>query len=157
MRRIIVALGTTATGLVLLFSWPTSWNRPVAAGGQTAALGGAGTTGTSQGTAATGASSSGSASTTPVTSTVDGAVVQTSYGNVQVRLTVTDGNVTAAEAIAYPDRGGTDVQISNYAIPILSQEAVQAQSAKIDMVSGATFTSRGYIQSLQDALDQANL
>jgi len=49
------------------------------------------------------------------------------------------------------------VQISNYAIPILSQEAVQAQSAKIDMVSGATFTSRGYIQSLQDALDQANL
>lgn len=155
MRRIIVALGTTATGLVLLFSWPTSWNRPVAAGGQTAALGGAGT---SQGTGTTAASSSsGSGSTAPVTATVDGAVVQTSYGNVQVRLTVTDGKVTAAEAIAYPDRGGTDVQISNYAIPILSQEAVQAQSAKIDMVSGATFTSRGYIQSLQDALDQANL
>ncbi len=154
MRRIIVALGTTATGLVLLFSWPTSWNRPVAAGGQATALGGAGT---SQGTAATGASSNGSGSTAPVTSTVDGAVVQTPYGNVQVRLTVADGSVTAAEAIAYPDRGGTDVQISNYAIPILSQEAVQAQSAKIDMVSGATFTSRGYIQSLQDALDQANL
>lgn len=150
MRRIIVAVGTTATGLVLLFSWPTSWNRPVAAGGQAAALGGAGI---SQGTAVTGASSSGSGTT----ATVDGAVVQTPYGNVQVRLTVTDGNVTAAEAIAYPDRGGTDVQISNYAIPILSQEAVQAQSAKIDMVSGATFTSRGYIQSLQDALDQANL
>ena len=53
MRRIIVAVGTTATGLVLLFSWPTSWNRPVAAGGQAAALGGAGT---SQGTTATGAS-----------------------------------------------------------------------------------------------------
>ena len=154
MRRIIVAVGTTATGLVLLFSWPTSWNRPVAAGGQTAALGGAGT---SQGTTATGASSSGSGSIAQGTATVDGAVVQTPYGNVQVRLTVTDGNVTAAEAIAYPDRGGTDVQISNYAIPILSQEAVQAQSAKIDMVSGATFTSRGYIQSLQDALDQANL
>jgi len=154
MRRIIVALGTTATGLVLLFSWPTSWNRPVAAGGQAAALGGAGT---SQGTTATGASSSGSGATAPVTATVDGAVAQTPYGNVQVRLTVTDGNVTAAKAIAYPDRGGTDVQISNYAIPILSQEAVQAQSAKIDMVSGATFTSRGYIQSLQDALDQANL
>jgi len=155
MRRIIVAVGTTATGLVLLFSWPTSWNRPVTAGGQAAALGGAGT---SLGTGTTGAtSSSGSGSTAPVTATVDGAVVQTPYGNVQVRLTVTDGNVTAAEAIAYPDRGGTDVQISNYAIPILSQEAVQAQSAKIDMVSGATFTSRGYIQSLQDALDQANL
>ena len=138
----------------LLFSWPTSWNRPVAAGGQAAALGGAGT---SQGTTATGASSSGSGATAPVTATVDGAVAQTPYGNVQVRLTVTDGNVTAAKAIAYPDRGGTDVQISNYAIPILSQEAVQAQSAKIDMVSGATFTSRGYIQSLQDALDQANL
>ena len=155
MRRIIVALGTTATGLVLLFSWPTSWNRPVAGTGQAAALGGAGT---SQVTATTGASSSsGSGSTAPVTATVDGAVVQTPYGNVQVRLTVTDGKVTAAEAIAYPDRGGRDIQISSYAIPILSQEAVQAQSANIDMVSGATFTSRGYIQSLQDALDQANL
>jgi len=155
MRRIIVALGTTATGLVLLFSWPTSWNRPVAAGGQAVGLGGAGT---SQGTAATGASSSsGSGTTAPVTATVDGAMVQTPYGNVQVRLTVADGTVTSAEAIAYPDRGGRDVQISNYAIPILSQEAVQAQSANIDMVSGATFTSRGYIQSLQDALDQANL
>ena len=154
MRRIIVAVGTTATGLVLLFSWPTSWNRPVAAGGQAAALGGAGI---SQGTAVTGASPSGSGSTAAGTATVDGAMVQTPYGNVQVRLTLTDGSVTAAEAIAYPDRGGTDVQISNYAIPILSQEAVRAQSAKIDMVSGATFTSRGYIQSLQDALDQANL
>ena len=154
MPRIIVALGTTATGLVLLFSWPTSWNRPVAAGGQTVGLGGAGT---SQGTAATGAGSSGSGSTAPGIATVDGAMVQTPYGNVQVRLTLTDGSVTAAEAIAYPDQGGTDVQISNYAIPILSQEAVQAQSAKINMVSGATFTSRGYIQSLQDALDQANL
>jgi len=157
MRRIIVAVGTTATGLVLLFSWPTSWNRPVAGGGQATALGGAGTTGTSQGTAATGAGSSGSGSTAAGTATVDGAMVQTPYGNVQVRLTLTDGSVTAAEAIAYPDQGGTDVQISNYAIPILSQEAVQAQSAKINMVSGATFTSRGYIQSLQDALDQANL
>ena len=81
----------------------------------------------------------------------------TRFGDVQVRITVTDGVLTAAEAIAYPDHSGHDRQINAYAIPILNDEALTAQSAGIDMVSGASVTSNGYIQSLQDALDQAGL
>ena len=50
-----------------------------------------------------------------------------------------------------------DQEINSYAVPILNQEAVDAQSANIDMVSGATYTSQGYIESLQSAIDQANL
>ncbi len=50
-----------------------------------------------------------------------------------------------------------DQEINSYAVPVLNGEVVQAQSAGIDMVSGATYTSDGYIQSLQSAIDQANL
>ena len=61
------------------------------------------------------------------------------------------------EVLQYPNGNGRDVEIANYSLPILIQETIQSQSAHIDMVSGATYTSTGYIQSLQSALDQANL
>jgi len=151
MRRILVAVGTTLTGLVLLLSWPTSLNRSSPA----ATLGTTGTGSTSSGTGTATSADTGVAGTT--TTTYDGAAAATRYGNVQVRITVTDGVVTAAEATDYPNGNGHDQQINSYAIPILNQEAVAAQSASIDMVSGATYTSRGYVQSLQNALDQAGL
>lgn len=162
MRRIVIAIGTTLTGLVLLFSWPTSLNRSVTASGVGTTGTGAGTAGassSSSGTSSAGGSSSSSAATasTPVTATYDGAAVATRYGDVQVRITVTDGALTAAEAIDYPHSSGHDQQINAYAIPVLNDEAVAAQSAGIDMVSGASVTSTGYIRSLQDALDQAGL
>jgi uncharacterized protein with FMN-binding domain len=59
--------------------------------------------------------------------------------------------------LQYPNGNGKDAEINSYALPILTQETTSAQSASIDMVSGATVTSTGYIQSLQSALDQANL
>ena len=59
--------------------------------------------------------------------------------------------------LQYPTGNGTDQQINSYALPILIQETMDAQSANIDMVSGATVTSDGYLQSLQSALDQAGL
>jgi uncharacterized protein with FMN-binding domain len=76
---------------------------------------------------------------------------------VQVQITVTGGKVTDAQAVVYPNGNGRDVEINSYALPVLSQEAVQQQSAQIDTVSGATVTSDGYVQSLQSALDQAHL
>lgn len=177
MRRIVFAVCTTVTGLVLLFSWPTSLNRTTTAG--TAGAGGAGDAGTGATTSGTRATTSGTRATTsgtgadaattppattpattpatPTPTTYDGAAASTRYGNVQVRITVTDQAVTAAEAIDYPHQNGTDRQINAYAIPILNQDAVAAQSANIQMVSGASFTSGGYVQSLQDALDQAGL
>jgi uncharacterized protein with FMN-binding domain len=76
---------------------------------------------------------------------------------VQVQITVTDGTVTAVQAVDYPQNDPRDQQINSYAIPVLNQEATAARSTSIDMVSGATYTSQGYIQSLQGALDQAGL
>lgn len=173
MRRIVIALGATLSGLVLLFSWPTSLDRSV---GAVAAAGSTGTT--SEGTASdgtasddegsgaassggdadgsTGAGSAGSA-TSAADGTYDGAAVSTRYGDVQVRITVSDGVVTDAVAVAYPDGDRRDQEINAYAIPVLQQETLTAQSASIDMISGATVTSRAYVQSLQDALDQAGL
>ena len=168
MRRIVFAVCTTVTGLVLLFSWPASLNRTTTVGTTaTTDAGDAGTRATPSGTGATTSGTSVDAATTtpattpstttPTPTTYDGAAASTRYGNVQVRLTVTGRTVTAAEAIDYPHQNGTDRQINAYAIPILNQDAVAAQSANIQMVSGASFTSNGYVQSLQDALDQAGL
>jgi uncharacterized protein with FMN-binding domain len=83
--------------------------------------------------------------------------VQTRWGPVQVRITVQDGKITASEAIVFPNCNHEDQEINSVALPILSHEAVQQQSADIDMVSGATVTSEGYLSSLQSAIDQANL
>ena len=167
MRRIVIGIGTTLSGLVLLFAYPTSLNRPVGtattAGGPTTS----GTTGTGRPTAggasaaasATGTAASGAPAAQPKSSTGTfvGTVTSTRYGNVQVQIAVTNGKITDAVALTYPTQNGRDQQLSSVAIPILQRETVQAQSASVDMVSGATYTSRGYAQSLQSAIDQAGL
>jgi len=84
--------------------------------------------------------------------TFTGQAVDTNYGPVQVQITVSDGKITQANG---DDQGGSS--IGENAIPQLDQEAVQAQSANIQGVSGATYTSQGYIQSLQEAIDSAHL
>ncbi|MDX3692841.1 FMN-binding protein, partial [Streptomyces europaeiscabiei] len=88
------------------------------------------------------------------TQVLTGSAIKTDYGPVQVRVTVTDGKITGAEALQQPT-GGRSTQISGTAIPQLNKNAVSAGSADIDAVSGATYTSGGYQQSLQSALDQA--
>jgi uncharacterized protein with FMN-binding domain len=88
---------------------------------------------------------------------VTGAVVQTQWGPVQVRLSVANGSITNVTVLQYPSGNSRDVEIAHYSLPVLIQETIKSQSASIDMVSGATFTSTGYVQSLQSALDQANL
>jgi len=87
----------------------------------------------------------------------DGAIASTPYGPVQVRITVTGGAIVSAEAIAHPTGNSYDAKVNGYAIPILNREAVASQSAKIGLVSGATYTSGAYVKSLQSALDQAGL
>jgi len=87
---------------------------------------------------------------------VDGSAVNTRYGNVQVEVTITGGKITSVTAIDYPNGNGRDAQINGYAIPQLQAQAISAQSATIDGVSGATYTSEGFSQSLQSALDAAN-
>jgi len=92
-----------------------------------------------------------------VSGTFTGGTAQTAYGPVQVQIVVQNNTITSANAIRYPTGNSHDVAIAQYAVPVLNREAVQAQSAQISMVSGATYTSSGYIQSLQSALSAAHL
>lgn len=89
--------------------------------------------------------------------TYDGDVVQTRFGSVQVQITVKAGTITDVTALKLTDHEGRSVQISNYAAPILRSEVLQAQSADVQTVGGATVTSDAYLTSLQAALDAANL
>lgn len=93
--------------------------------------------------------------TTAPTYVVNGQSVDTQYGPVQVQLSIRSHRIIKATAIDYPQGSGTDRQINGYAIPQLQDETLQAQSDQIDSVSGATYTSDGYIGSLQSALDSA--
>ncbi|MFE4952129.1 FMN-binding protein [Leifsonia sp. NPDC056665] len=104
-------------------------------------------------TATPSASASAPAAAAPATKTVTGTAVDTRYGPVQVKVTFEGTKITAVDAIQYPTESGRDQEINSQAIPMLQQEAMASQSAKIDTISGATYTSEGYIQSLQSAID----
>ena len=97
------------------------------------------------------------AAAAPRSGTVDGAVVGTQYGSVQVRVSFTGTRITNVHALRLTDSSGTSVSISAGAAPTLRHEALAAQSAQIDVVSGATYTSEAYQQSLQSAIDAAHL
>ncbi|WP_326779834.1 FMN-binding protein [Streptomyces longwoodensis] len=142
IRRVVLTTAATVSGIVLLLSLKPGSDPASAAAGaapgapgavQESAQGGAG--------AAAG-------------STVTGDAAQTQYGVVQVRLTVAGGKITKAEAVQAP-KGGRSDSVTADAVPRLNQEAVAAQGADIDAVSGATYTSAGYRQSLQSAIDKA--
>ncbi|NYG05866.1 uncharacterized protein with FMN-binding domain [Phycicoccus badiiscoriae] len=180
MRRITLWALSTLTTLVLLFSYHTSTAgsgttlgagtsvRAPAAGGTSSGgptSTGSGASGSTSGSAsgATSGSTSGSTSvtkssgSTAAAKTYTGDTVQTRWGPVQVQITVKNGKITASQAVVYPSGNGRDEEINSVALPILSQEVVQHQSANIDMVSGATVTSDGYLSSLQSAIDKAHL
>ena len=77
------------------------------------------------------------------------------YGNVQVAVTVSGGKITNVKFLQYPNSHSTSVYINQQAMPYLQQETVQSQNANVQIISGATFTSQAFIQSLQTALNKA--
>jgi uncharacterized protein with FMN-binding domain len=113
------------------------------------------------GSSSSSGSSSGSSATLPSGSssvkdgTYIGPVASTRFGDVQVSATIASGKITDVTALKLTDREQRSVQISNRAAPLLKAEVLQAQSAKVSTISGATYTSDGYLTSLQAALDQA--
>lgn len=82
--------------------------------------------------------------------------MQTRYGPVQIRITYAGGRISRVVAVQLPSGRSRDAEINSYAVPILESETLAAQSANINSVSGATYTSDGYVQSLQAALDAAH-
>lgn len=149
--RIVLWLATTAVIMVLLFAdktstagaTPTSHARPPGVVGQPAD--------------SSGPTASGRPDSSPGRSlVVNGSVAQTRWGPVQVQVSISDGRITDVRTLVYPSGNGHDTAINAYALPRLRQEVLDAQSAQIDGVSGATVTRDGYRQSLQAALDAAH-
>jgi uncharacterized protein with FMN-binding domain len=139
MRRISLWFLSTVSVVALLFGYHTSTSGPSAAS-ETVVAQPATTAGTVAGA---------------VTRSVTGTVAQTRWGPVQVQLALSGATITGVTVLQYPDGNGKDREINADALPTLTQETLDAQSADIDMVSGATVTSEGYVASLQSALDQA--
>jgi uncharacterized protein with FMN-binding domain len=109
---------------------------------------------TTASSAGSGSSGSGSSGGAGGSGTATGDAIDTRYGPVQVRVTVKDGTITAIQGLVLTGDDPRSAEISSSAEPALRQEALSRQSAAIDAVSGATFTSAGYAQSLQSALDK---
>ncbi len=101
----------------------------------------------------------------PTTSTTSGAlykngsytgsVADAQWGNIQVKAIIQNGKITDVQFLQYPNDRNRSIEINNYADPQLTSEAIQAQSAQVDVISGATDSSDAFIQSLTDALSQA--
>ncbi len=162
MRRIVLWAMSTLTLLVLLFGYHTSQGASTTVASSIEQLNNAAPRSTDSGSSS-GPTSSGTASTDTAgasgsaSTTYAGDTVQTPYGPVQVQITVSGGQITRSEVLQVPWGNGRDQEINSRAVPILNSEAVQSQSARIDMVSGASFTSNGYLTSLQSAIDRAHL
>ncbi|GAA4835081.1 FMN-binding protein [Kitasatospora terrestris] len=165
MRRAVVTGAATAAGVVLLLSLKPHESAPAAAiGTQADTEPAAGRSEPTPGPATTGApsaapspSASGSPSASAASRAVTGGAVDTRYGPVQVKVTLAGSRITAVDVVQYPAEDRRDREINSFALPVLNREAIAAQSARIDVVSGATYTSNGYIRSLQSALDRAGL
>lgn len=179
MRRIVTWAMSTLTVVVLLFSYHTSRSSVVAtaetrpatttaqgapstttdsASGSSGGSGGTGDTSSSSGSSgSSGSSKSSGSSSSSAAKTYAGDAIDTRYGPVQVQITVASGKITAVDVLQVPMTDRHDQMINSQAVPIYNDEAIQTQSANIDVVSGATFTWEGYTQSLQSAIDKANL
>jgi uncharacterized protein with FMN-binding domain len=138
MRRIVLTLMTTLTIVVLLFGYKTSTMGAMIGGDTVIASGG-------------------ESAPSADAQTVTGPAVNTEWGPVQVQVTVTGSQITDVQVLQYPNNNPKDQQINGYALPILVDETIEAQSSDIAMISGATVTSNGYISSLQAALDEVGL
>ena len=156
MRRVILAVTGTIAGLVALLSFKS----------HPPSLSAAATSGTGGGSVSSSSSSSSSSSvpgefptgsqaaSLPAGETAfTGQVANTVYGPVQVQLIVRNNEIIKVAILQQPTNTIHDIQIGQFAFPELISETLKAQSAKIDAVSGASYTSAGYIQSLQNALD----
>lgn len=148
LRRIVLASAATVSGMVLLLALKPQG----AQSGADATAPAPSASSARPAPSASSASGNGSGGRA-----VTGSEVQTRWGPVQVKVTVSGGRVTDVAAVEYPTENPRDQQINSYALPQLRTEALAAQSADIDTVSGATYTSEGYKQSLQSALDSAGL
>ena len=123
--------------------------------GKNPSAGAASNTSSSNSGTASSSSNSSTASAAYKDGTYTGSVADAYYGNVEISATVSGGKITAVKFLQYPDTHSTSVMINQQAMPYLQQEAIQSQNANVQIISGATFTSQAFQQSLASALSQA--
>jgi uncharacterized protein with FMN-binding domain len=153
MRRVILAVTATIAGLVALLSFKShSPTVPVAATSGTGS--GSSTSSSSSSTTVPGEFQSGVGTLTAGETTITGHVANTVYGPVQIELVVKNSKIVKVAVLQQPTNTIHDIQIGQFAFPNLIRETLTAQSGKIDAVSGASYTSAGYIASLQSAVDK---
>jgi uncharacterized protein with FMN-binding domain len=161
MRRLTMMIGGTVLGAGGVVAMPqASTPQQVAVAGNAAAASKARTTTSTAAattTAATAARNTKTAAAKPTTRTVTGALVTDQYGQLQVKLTVRNGRISNVGFTTFVANDGHSLQIDQSAAPVLIRETIAAQSAQIQSVSGATYTSNSYQQSLQAAIDKAGL
>lgn len=155
MRRVVLATFGTVAGVVLLLSLKPHHAVHLAALPLSPAPS---APGQRKGPAArTGGNTTGKGRATQGGRTVTGGTVATPYGPVQVKVSLDGKKIVAIKAVRLPADGERSRRIAEFAVPRLTQEALSVQSAQIDAVSGASYTSQGYMQSLQSALDRAGV
>ncbi len=169
--RAAVTLAAAAIGVVLLFSFRTPPAATIATVSPSSISSSSPTPSPTTATPS-GAPPSGGASPTPTSTTTvtptpkptasgfksgsfTGQTYANPYGNVQVQVVISGGKITDVKTIQYPNGHQQSVFINSQALPLLREEVLQAQSAQINIIGGATFTSEGYAQSVQSALDMA--
>ena len=161
MRRALLTLGGTAAGLAALLSFKTHPATATASAAPAATPAGGSSAAPKQPASgkasgkATPKKSSGAGAAQTTTRTLTGAVENTQYGPMQVEVTLAGKRITSVKVLQQTNDGSESQQIDAMAIPQLKSETLTAQSARIDAVSGASYTSDGYKQSLQSALDKA--
>ena len=163
MKRVVLSIAGTVIGLVALLDFKTH-GHPIAGALPAAGLPGASTsTSAPQSTATSAPPHPGSTRTSAkstaasATKTLTGSAVETQYGIVQVQVTVNGSRITNVRFLQLTAYDQRSADINSQAAPILLQETLSAQSSQIDTVSGASYTSEGYVQSLQSALDQVGI
>ena len=161
MRRSPIVLAATIAGTAGVLGFHAHAAAPTATAATTATTTSSATKGSSTTSASASGAGSGSGTgsgsssgTSSVSGTATGDAVDTQYGAAQVRVTVTNGKIVKIEALQLQSNDPHSAQISSSAAPVLEQEALAQQTADVDAVSGATFTSASYTQSLQSALDK---
>ncbi len=157
-KRGVIGGLLTAAALALILSFKTPDTSGLTALGGNSQQGTGTTTGNTTNTTGSGAGAAATSGTRSTYSgTVTGQQVQTPFGVVQVQVTIQNGKITYVQAIQMPSDQFHSQQISQYAEPQLRSEVLSAQSSQVNTISGATYTSLGYLQSLQSALDQAGV
>lgn len=139
--------GSTDTGGSSAGTTPSGSSSPSASSSRSSS-------GSSSSGSSSSSSSSSSGSSSSGSKTATGSSVPTPYGSMQVKATISSGKITDIQWVQLPSDGHSQ-RINSYAAPALVQEALQAQSAQVDGVSGATYTSGAFQQSLQSALSKA--